>query len=483
MSTFHGPPMPPAIWWIRRDLRLTDNQALAAAITAGRSGEGRPSVVPVFILDPALLRAPIAGAKRVAFLLEGLRHLDASLRRVEGTLVIRAGDPTAELSALLAETGATAIFAERDPSPAARARDADVAAALPLELVDGLCVHSPGSVLKADGAPYVVFTPFSRAWQARKLPQPADIFWDLDCFSTPAGLVTLPIPDEPALPGGVPFEAGEAAARHYLEDFVGIEDAAATAGIRGYPLRRDLPAVAGTSRLSPYLRFGMISARAAAVRALDPALRGAGVEAWLAELAWRDFFMHILHHFPHVIDESFRPELRGIAWADDPADFDAWCAGRTGYPIVDAGMRQLVASGWMHNRVRMITASFLVKHLLVDWRWGERFFMEHLIDGDPALNNGNWQWVAGTGTDAAPYFRIFNPTAQGRRFDPAGAYVRRWLPELARVPEPLVHTPWEMPDDAQRAAGCVIGRDYPAPIVDHAWARRRALAAYRAGRG
>ena len=202
-------------------------------------------------------------------------------------------------------------------------------------------------------------------------------------------------------------------------------------------------------------------------------------ETWLNELIWREFYMAILYHFPNVLREAFRPELRAIPWSNDPAQFAAWCEGRTGYPVVDAAMRQLVETGWMHNRARMIVASFLVKDLLIDWRWGERFFMEHLIDGDPAANNGGWQWTAGVGTDAAPYFRVFNPTLQAAKFDPDGAYVRRWVPELARVPDKHIHAPWLMPLDVQRTAGCVIGQGYPAPIVDHGTARDRVLAAYK----
>ena len=207
-----------------------------------------------------------------------------------------------------------------------------------------------------------------------------------------------------------------------------------------------------------------------------------GAETWLSELIWREFYIHILYHFPHVLQGSFRPEYDSIAWRNREDEFEAWCNGRTGYPIVDAAMRQLTASGWMHNRARMIVASFLVKDLLIDWRWGEKFFMQHLVDGDPAANNGGWQWTAGTGTDAAPYFRIFNPTAQAKKFDPQGAYIRRWLPELADVPNDFIHEPWTMPTLVQKSAGCTIGKEYPAPIVNHKEAREWTLAAYQAAR-
>jgi deoxyribodipyrimidine photo-lyase len=243
--------------------------------------------------------------------------------------------------------------------------------------------------------------------------------------------------------------------------------------------------LAGTSGLSPYLRFGMVSARqvvAAARRAEAQARDGAArrsAEAWLNELVWREFYIAILYHFPHVRQAAFRPQLRNVPWVNNPEDFAAWAQGLTGYPVVDAAMRQLLHTGWMHNRARMITASFLTKDLLVDWRWGERHFMQHLIDGDPAANNGGWQWTAGTGTDAAPYFRIFNPVLQSMKFDPDGAFIRRFVPELVNVPYEYIHTPWKMPLDLQKQLGCLIGRDYPAPIVDHRLARERILMAYK----
>jgi deoxyribodipyrimidine photo-lyase len=209
---------------------------------------------------------------------------------------------------------------------------------------------------------------------------------------------------------------------------------------------------------------------------------GQAVATWLNELIWREFYQAILYHFPHVLEHSFRPNLREIPWDNDAAAFAAWREGRTGYPVIDAAMRQLTHIGWMHNRARMIVASFLVKDLLIDWRWGERFFMQHLVDGDPAANNGGWQWTAGTGTDAAPYFRVFNPIIQGKKHDPQGGYVRRWVPELTEVPDRFIHEPWEMSAETQRSIGCIIGQDYPNPIVDHAWARERTLAAYAKAR-
>ncbi len=470
--------MTTALWWVRRDLRLTDNQSLAAALTHA------DLVIPVFVLDPTLLNSPYVGPKRVAFLLSGLRALDADLRIRGSRLIVRQGVPRDELAALLTECGAGAIFAEEDFSPYARQRDSGVAERLPLHLVGAPIVHRPGAVLKADGAPYTVFTPFGRKWKALPPPQADEILPPPDRILTPSGVNSLPIPTEPALSPDVPFLPGEAEAQRRLGAFVGGEDPP----IYRYATMRDRLDVDETSQLSPYLRFGVLSARQAVVASLD-AIAAApdaedreGAETWLNELIWREFFVHILYHFPYVLQQSFRADLRTIPWENAPGDFAAWCEGRTGYPVVDAAMRQLAQTGWMHNRARMIVASFLVKHLLVDWRWGERYFMQHLVDGDPAANNGGWQWTAGTGTDAAPYFRIFNPVLQGRKYDPQGGFVRRWVPELARLPDKFIHQPWEMPLHVQREVGCIVGKDYPAPIVDHAWARERALATYARAR-
>jgi deoxyribodipyrimidine photo-lyase len=470
--------MTTAIWWIRRDLRLTDNQALAAALAYAEQ------VIPVFVLDPALLGSPYVGDKRLAFLLGGLRQLDAGLRAWGSRLVVRYGEPLAELGALLAESSATRIFAEEDFSPYARQRDANVAAALPLHQTEGVTVHPPGMVLKADGTPYTVFTPFSRAWRAVPLPSERALLDNPASLPVVPDLPGLPIPDSPVLPATVPFPPGETEAQRRLDAFVGLGDAP----IHHYAEGRNRLGQDGTSRLSPYLRFGMVSARQAVISAMsaieaapNPEARK-GAETWLNELIWREFYVHIHYHFPQVHGSSFRPVYNHIAWENDAGAFAAWCEGQTGFPVVDAAIRQLVETGWMHNRARMIVASFLVKDLLIDWRWGERFFMQHLVDGDPAANNGGWQWTAGTGTDAAPYFRIFNPVLQGKKHDRAGRYVRQWVPELARVPDKFIHEPWKMPLDVQREAGCRIGQDYPAPIVDHAWARERTLGAYRFAR-
>jgi deoxyribodipyrimidine photo-lyase len=359
-----------------------------------------------------------------------------------------------------------------------------VAEAVPLHLTGGLTVHPPAAVLKADGTPYTVFTPYSRTWKALPLPPAHSVLAPPERLPALPDLESLPLPQDPARPAAVPFPPGEAEAQRRLQAFVDGEDPA----IYQYAAGRDRLDLAGTSRLSPYLRFGMLSARQAVVAALSaleaapdgPARQGA--ETWLNELIWREFYLDILHHFPEVRQASFRAPLRRIAWEDSQAAFDAWCQGRTGYPVVDAAMRTLGETGWMHNRARMIVASFLVKDLLIDWRWGERWFMQHLVDGDPAANNGGWQWTAGTGTDAAPYFRIFNPVLQGKKHDPDGVYVRRWVPELAGVPDRYLHQPWKMPADVQLEVGCILGQHYPEPIVDHSWARERTLAAYARAR-
>lgn len=469
--------MSTAIGWLRRDLRLADNAALGAALS------GAEQVIPVFVLDPTLLER-YAGTKRLAFLLAGLRQLDADLSARGSRLVIRRGDPANEIARLVHESGASLVFAEEDYEPYARQRDGAVASRVPLKQVGSPIVRAPGVVLKANGDPYVVFGPFSRKWKSFPPPRASELVPSPEPISTPQGIESVPIPDEPNLPSGVPFPAGEAEAQRRLRAFVSGHNAP----IYRYATVRDRMDLDGTSHLSPYLRFGMLSAKQAVVTAYQAIERAPNKDArhsaqsWLDELIWREFYECILSYYPEVLKASFRENLRGITWANDEQAFRAWCEGRTGYPVVDAAMRQLVESGWMHNRARMIVASFLVKDLLIDWRWGEAFFMQHLVDGDPAANNGGWQWTAGTGTDAAPYFRIFSPTSQSRKHDPDGNYMRRWVPELAAVPGTYVHTPWTMSTMQQREFKCVLGEDYPFPIVDHAATRELTLQTYRAAR-
>jgi len=468
-----------AIWWIRRDLRLTDNQALNGAL------EAAGDVLPVFILDSRLLASAYVGEKRLAFLMGGLHALDADLHLRGSYLIVLQGDPLFELDRFLKKSDAQVVYAEPDYSPYASWRDERIAKQLPVHWVGSPAFHPPGTVLKASGEPYTVFTPFRKAWKALPVPTKGMVFKAPEVISTPPGIETIPLPEIPVKVSSLPFLPGEAEAQRRLESFIQTlfgESDPDIPRIEQYASRRDRIDLEYTSGLSPYLRFGMISIRQAVVAAMGAiqntpdieTLRN--VETWLGELIWRDFYIHIIFHFPRVRQENFR--LPHVRWENNSDEFTAWREGCTGYPVVDAAMRQLMQSGWMHNRARMITASFLTKDLLVDWRWGERWFMQHLVDGDPAANNGGWQWSAGTGTDAAPYFRIFNPITQGKKYDPDGRHLRRWLPELTRVPDEFIHKPWTMPAEMQKAAGCIIGVDYPGPIVDHAWARERALRAY-----
>ena len=463
-----------AIWWIRRDLRLADNQALIKAISQARE------VVPLFILDPKLINSRNQSEKRIAFLYLGLKKLDADLRKLGSRLVIRRGDALETLSKMINDFQISGIFAEADFSPYARTRDARVAAVLPMTLVGSTGLRHPTTVVKDDGSAYTVYTPYLRAWKKHGSPSR----WEL--LPRPERIVSLkdiesePFPESKYAGDEMHFQPGEEDANLRLDRFIEIK----RGRILNYGDLRNRMDIDGTSGLSPYLRFGMVSARQVIVAANEAIQLASGPEeessaaTWLNELVWREFYISILFHFPEVAKQSFRPELRGIQWTDDPEGFDAWKRGATGYPAVDAGMRQLRATGWMHNRARMITASFLVKDLLIDWRLGEAYFMQQLIDGDPAENNGGWQWTAGTGTDAAPYFRIFNPTLQGKKFDPQGAYIRRWVPELDSVPGEYIYQPWLMTPGLQTKTGCIIGKTYPDPIVDHNQQRQLALAMY-----
>ncbi|MCS7080405.1 MAG: DNA photolyase family protein [Chloracidobacterium sp.] len=458
------------IHWFRRDLRLDDNTALLAAYAA------TDAVVPVFIFDDAILRRPDTGANRVAFLLDSLRALDADLRARGGRLIIRRGRPEDELARLVVETGAVAVYFNQDVEPFALARDARVKARLA-----GLCavegfedggLTAPNAIKTKAGAPYTVFTPYKNAVLNQTIPRPRPA---PAILKTPADIGGLPLPTlvelgfttTVTLPPG-----GEGAAQTRLREFIHTS-------LHRYAAERDQLAANGTSGLSPYLRFGCLSPRRAYWAARDAFPQGAaGAEVWIAELIWRDFYRQILFHFPYVETGAFKRDYGELDWENNEEWFDRWRTGRTGFPIVDAAMRQLLTTGWMHNRARMIVASFLTKDLLIDWRWGECHFMQHLVDGDLAANNGGWQWAASTGTDAQPYFRIFNPTAQGKKFDPTGAYIRRYVPELRTVPDRWIHEPSRMPPDVQRAFRCVIGDDYPAPIVDHSRQRAKALALY-----
>lgn len=450
-----------SIWWIRRDLRLQDNMALHAALETGLP------LVPLFIFDPALY--PGSPEIRKNFLLDGLRALDRDLRERGSLLLVRSGKPLEILVAVLGEGEGGQIFAEEDYTPSAVIRDRAISAKLPVTFVQGNLRVPPGGLSAKNGQPFKVFTPFARAW--RTLPVSA-------AFSGPAPEQLPPVliagEETPLLRGSVAFPAGELEAQKRLWAFLSY-------GIHAYRERRDYPALDGTSMLSPYLHFGMLSAHRTVQAAIETEMAApdrfssGGAVTWLTELIWREFYIHILFHHPEVQLQSQRPEMRAVPWRKAPGELEAWKYGQTGCPIVDAGMRQMLATGWMHNRVRMIAASFLVKDLLIDWREGERWFAKNLVDYDLAANNGGWQWTAGTGTDAAPYFRIFNPTLQGKKFDPQGDYVHRWLPELSGVPDRFIHEPWKLPAGSHP-------KGYPGLLVDHGFARERTLKAYRSAR-
>ncbi|WP_203968308.1 cryptochrome/photolyase family protein [Sediminihabitans luteus] len=485
-----------SILWFRRDLRLDDHPALVAAVA-----DGAP-VVPLYVLDDALW--PAASANRRSHLARSLAALDDA---TGGRLVVRRGDPREVVPALAREVGASEVHVSAGHEPAGRRRDRDVAARLAeldvrLVATGSPYAVSPGRVRTGGGTPYQVFTPFRRAWLDHGWRAPAprpEVTW--------ADVRSDGLPAVPATSADLP-EAGEAAAlarwREFLDD-----------GLAGYGEARDRADLDGTSMLSVHLKWGEIHARTLLADLAAAQADGApadDVATFRSELAWREFHADVLHHHPEASSESLRAVVPDDAWADGPdadAAFEAWARGRTGYPFVDAGMRQLLATGWMHNRVRMVVASFLVKDLHLPWQRGAAHFMAHLVDGDVPQNQLNWQWVAGTGRDAAPYFRVFNPVAQGLRFDPDGDYVRRWVPELRALRGKAVHEPWkhradDAPDDLFAAADRSVEDDdpgprrdadgspasgprhpdpYPAPIVDHAHERRVALDDFHRARG
>jgi deoxyribodipyrimidine photo-lyase len=439
-----------SVLWFRRDLRLADNPALLAA--AAEADE----VLALFVVDPTLYER--AGAPRRAYLLRSLRSLD---ERLGGRLVIRHGDPVAEVVRLATAVGATGVHCAADFGPYGSRRDRAVDAALaeagiPLVRTGSPYAVAPGRVRKADGSPYRVFSPFSRAWGGHGWRGPAGDGSGVR-FAGVEDRGTLP--PEPDLSAELPRAGEEAALARWAE----FRDER----LAGYDADRDRPDLDATSHLSVSLKFGEVHPRT-----LLAGLRGGtGAATYRTELCWREFYADVLHHRPETARESMHGDVRPDTGPDADVLFEAWAAGRTGFPIVDAGMRQLLAEGWMHNRVRMLTASFLVKDLHLPWRRGARHFLRYLVDGDLASNNHGWQWTAGTGTDASPYHRVFNPTTQGERFDPSGEYVRRHVPELRAVAGKAVHT---LPD------GPPAG--YPAPIVDHRAEREEALRRYRVSR-
>jgi deoxyribodipyrimidine photo-lyase len=476
-----------ALHWFRKDLRLDDNTALAAA-----HAESGGDVVTAYVSEPDILARPDMAAVRMRFVVESLADLARAIGEAGGRLILRHGDAGEELARLARETGATVVHANKEYEPDLARRDRAVTERLADDGVRMRWHHDrflvpPGAVTNAAGDPFVVFTPFRRACEARGLPPlvPPVSLLPEPRDTTGAPLASRRLATLEALGMTTSQEhwpAGATAAHAALARF--LEE-----GLADYIPDRDRLDRAGTSMLSHHLRFGTLSPRrvvhavseAIESRPADAAARKSA-ESFLSEIRWRDFYGHVMHHFPYVATGSFRPQYDQLRWVNDEASWQAWCGGRTGYPVVDAAMRQLAALGWMHNRARMIVASFLTKDLLIDWRRGERWFMNHLVDGDPASNNGGWQWAAGTGTDAQPWFRIFNPVLQGRKFDPDGSYVRRWVPELAGLPAPLIHEPWKGTPMELAAAGITLGETYPGPICDHAERRELALALYAEAR-
>jgi deoxyribodipyrimidine photo-lyase len=436
--------MSKSIMWFRRDLRLDDNPALDHALSESRQ------ILLCYVLDPSILQAKETGSPRVAFFLSALRHLHEAIRDKGGQLSILEGKPEKVLLDIARAQNVELITWNRDYEPYAVRRDEEVArrareAGISIRTFHDQCLQPPGEITKADGKPYVVFTPYYKQWLQAGKESPVRAPDRLKTGSIEKSR-TLPDLGELDRTSEIPLPpADEISAQSQLDQFI-------DSNLDRYDSARDIPFLNATSRLSPYLRFGILSPRR--LRERLKLRRSQGAKIFLSELAWRDFYKQILHFFPHVATGAYRKEYDAIPWPNDKKLFKAWCDGRTGFPIVDAAMRQLNQTGWMHNRLRMIVASFLAKDLQIDWRWGERYFMQKLIDGDLSANNGGWQWAAGTGTDAAPYFRIFNPTRQAERFDPEGKFIEQWVPEI----------------DTD---------DYPPPIVDHKIQRDSTLKLYK----
>lgn len=468
-----------ALVWSRRDLRLSDQAALSLALHSARR------VYCVFVFDSDILSALVGVGqtydRRVEFMLESVRALRVTLRALNGELIILHGKAAMTIPSLASRLSVDAVSANRDYEPDAQSRDRAVLDALSkdgrtlVETKDHV-IFERHEIISTDGLPFRRFSAYARMWRQRLGVDDLGehvVEDEVTRWAAPPPHLATELPTLTQLGFaqsnlaelGIPIGAagGELLLRNFLPRMA------------DYASSRDFPGQDGTSQLSMHIRFGTVSIRRLVRCARERPSMGA--DAWLQELIWREYFQMLLAHQPELATEPFLQAFRGWRYLDDAAGFEAWCTGQTGYPMVDAGMRQLVQTGFMHNRARMVCASFLSKHLLIDWRLGERFFARHLNDYDLASNCGNWQWAASVGCDAQPYFRIFNPEVQSRRFDPEGHYLRRYLPELADVPNDAVHAPWKMSRNQQSATRCLIGRDYPAPIVDHQAARERALSA------
>ncbi|KAA0892871.1 deoxyribodipyrimidine photo-lyase [Pusillimonas sp. ANT_WB101] len=468
------------LMWFRRDLRIEDNAALHQALRQCRR------VSCVFVFDSDILSTLPATDRRVTFIDDCITELDHKLQQAGAGLIVRYGAAHQVIPELAKGLNVDAVFAVRDYEPQAQVRDAAVADGLKREgselvLLKDQVIFEMSEILNGQGKPYRVFTAYKNAWLRALRPVHIDAVANEPLLSklepVPSNLLARPSLEDMGFTRSaqpVPVSAGSEGAQALFADFLPRMDA--------YQERRDFPAAKGPSYLSVHLRFGTISLRAL-VRAAYPAMQSgsAGATTWLSELIWRDFYFMILHHFPHVTDHAFRAEYDAIEWesgADADVDFEAWCSGQTGYPIVDAAMRQLNQTGYMHNRLRMIVASFLTKDLGIDWRRGEQYFARQLNDFDLAANNGGWQWAASTGCDAQPYFRIFNPVAQSQKFDAQGDFIRRYVPEVAGLSNKDIHAPWLAKENALIAAKIKLGDSYPKPIVNHQSARKVALARY-----
>jgi deoxyribodipyrimidine photo-lyase len=467
-----------ALIWFRRDLRTQDHAALYTALKSSRR------VFCGFVFDTEILdKLPDRRDRRVEFIWHSIAELKQALEALGGGLIVRHGLARDEIPRLAAQLKAEAVFANHDYEPAAVARDRAVEEALTVQGMAFLTckdqvIFEKDEVLTLGGRPFSVYTPYKNAWMKKLQP------FFLRPYPVDKYRAHLAVPPASPLPRladlgfkstdllQLGWQPGMSGARRRFEAF--------KARMADYHEQRDYPALQGTSGLSPHLRFGTISVRELARAAYLDA--SAGAQTWLNELVWRDFYFMILHHHPRLVEHAFRQEYDGLKFPNDEKLFAAWCKARTGYPLVDAAMRQINRTGYMHNRLRMVTASFLVKDLLIDWRWGERYFADHLNDFDLAANNGGWQWAASTGCDAQPYFRIFNPVTQSQKFDPQGRFIREFVPELAGCDDKSIHAPWLMTPEQQQKAGVRIGRDYPLPVVDHAAARQRALALYKTAR-
>ena len=468
----------PVIHWFRRDLRMRDNIALHQAC------EGENPVIALFTIDTTLLKADRVGAPRVRFMLDALTSLDERLQAYGTRLLVRHGQPEEIIPNLIKEVDAKALFFNRDYSPYAKKRDNAIEESLDIDvnIFEDAIMMPPNSILKKDGTPYTVYTYFWRKWKEANKPEISvchfrdDWFYDLD------GLENEGVPSLADLG----FDAVEATVEASEDKALSMLDSFIDEDIKHYSEKRNWLPIhpyndsrpEGTSYLSAFLRLGLLSPRQAYWKAREAYSNTRSkqyqesIETWVSELAWREFYTHILHFFPYVLERDFVDTYTDMEWLNDEDDLQAWKDGKTGYPIVDAPMRQLKAIGWMPNRARMIVASFLTKDLLVHWKYGDIHFMQHLIDGDPAANNGGWQWAAGTGTDAQPYFRIFNPMSQSKKFA-TPEYLRYWIPELKNVPDKFIHEPWTMNEPPT---------DYPAPIVEHKLARERTLDAFKSAR-